>query len=116
MTFNLDDLVVDIGDITRGKKITVNIHIDDTGVVIVPEKEKNKLTITELTCLTGMAFMYTALVEKGLVPNPDYIVRKGVELRGAMKRQYTELKRLEDMNMDEFNKEMKKYDGRGKSG
>ncbi len=82
----LDDLVVDMEEVRRGRKITVRIKVSDNGISIKPEDPKEKLSLDELACLSAMAYIYSGFASRGFVMDADDVVESGMEIYGDLKR------------------------------
>ena len=72
------------------------------------------LTLDEIHFLTSIAFMYVGCHQKEAILDPVTIVNKGTRLYTAFYEKYHGIKSISDMSLTEFNKLMKKYNGRNK--
>ena len=104
------------------------ISMDEDGVRIFPcsrrcnkfsELESScndcpiKFNLQELAILSAIAFIYTGLQARGMVPGHEASVISGIKLYDALLgTNYENLKGIKDMTMNEFNDWMKTYDGR----
>ena len=96
---------------TNGIKKTALISIDN-GLYI--SGKDDDLTLDEIHFLTSIAFIYIGAHRKDAILDPQTIVDKGIRLYTAFYKKYKGIKSITDMSLDEFNKEMKKYNGRSK--
>lgn len=101
----LEDLMIVLSE---GKHVLV--EIDDEGILITPEQGQ-KLTLHELHYLSAISFMYLGAELKEVIASPQDILDKAHKMYTLFEL-YDGFKRIQDMTLDEFNKEMRKYNGR----
>lgn len=110
---SIDNLVFYIRSEGQPEKV-VNMRVTDKGITISPKDQQVRLTEHELHYLSAIAFMYIGADIKELILEPKFIMEKAFLMyQGFIKGDYLK-KPMEDMSLNDFDEEMRGYDGRDK--
>ena len=108
----LKDKLVEFGNDENNLK-KASIRFGPKGFVVLIHQDFEDMTTQEMQFIASYIFMYLGEHNRGIIEDDVTIIRRAYSLYHAFHNKYKDMKRLEEMGLDEFNKEMRKYDGRG---